>query len=308
MGIIDEALGGNQRALGRVVSHVADGDDAGFGALTALYPRGGRAGIVGITGAPGAGKSTLVSALIPHIRERTTAPADDRLAVVAVDPSSPFTGGAILGDRIRMGDHSGDPHVFIRSVANRGHLGGIASSTPAVVAALDGLGFAEILIETVGVGQAEVEIVMVCDTTVVVVNPAWGDGIQTAKAGFLEIADIFVVNKADRDGTDETIAELGSMLDIGPTRPWRPRIVPTVATEAKGLDELAQAIADHRQHLAESGEARDRIRRRARHALVGALRDRVERSADAVSADIIEQIESRSTDPWTVARGMIPTR
>lgn len=306
--MVDEALAGNQRALGRVVSHVADGDAEGFNALTSLYPRGGSAAIVGITGAPGAGKSTLVSGLIPHMRAASQSGSDDRLAVVAVDPSSPFTGGAILGDRIRMGDHSGDPHVFIRSVANRGHLGGIASSTPAVVAALDGLGFADILIETVGVGQAEVEIVMVCDTTVVVVNPAWGDGIQTAKAGFLEIADIFVVNKADREGADDTIAELGSMLDIGPSRPWRPRIVPTVATDGTGLDVLAAAIADHRDHLAESGESADRVRRRARHALVGALRDRVERSVDAVSGDIVEQIVARSTDPWSVAQAMIPTQ
>ena len=207
-----------------------------------------------------------------------------------------------------MGDHSGDPQVFIRSVANRGRLGGIASSTPAVVAALDGLGFDDILIETVGVGQAEVEIVMVCDTTVVVVNPGWGDGIQTAKAGFLEIADIFVVNKSDRDGADETIAELGSMLDIGPDRPWRPRIVPTVATEGTGLADLAEAIAAHRDHLADSGEASDRRRRRARHALVGALRDRVERSVDAVSSEALEQIEARTTDPWTAAEAMIEKR
>ena len=311
MDLIGEARAGSQRALGRVISHVADGDEAGFELLHDLYSDGGTAYVIGLTGAPGAGKSTLVSSLITAmsaVPDIDTSGDRPTIAVVAVDPSSPFTGGAILGDRIRMGDHSGDPQVFIRSVANRGHLGGIASSTPAVVAALDGLGFDEIVVETVGVGQAEVEIASACDTTIVVVNPGWGDGIQTAKAGFLEIADIFVVNKADWPGATETISDLESMLDIGPVQAWRPVIVATTAVEGTGVPELLSAIDKHRNHLATTDEGERRRHARARHALVGALRDRVEHSVDAVGDDIIDAIVSRKTDPWAVAESMIPRR
>lgn len=311
--LIERALAGDERAVARVVTHVADGDETGRQLLVALYPRGGKARVVGITGAPGAGKSTLVSELISSIRnidssdQRSDTPSEP-LAVVAVDPSSPFTGGAILGDRIRMGDHSGDPSVFIRSVANRGHLGGISSSTPAVVAALDGLGFGEVIIETVGVGQAEVEIASACDTTVVLVNPGWGDGIQAAKAGFLEIADIFVVNKADRPEADRTVNDLMGMLEIGPVLEWQPPIVRTIATDGTGVEDLWKEIQNHRRHLAESGTKRDREIRRARHALVGALREKVEHSAEAVGPDVLERLVARTEDPWTVAEAMLGSR
>lgn len=293
---MEAALEGDQRAIARVVTHVGEGDAVGHQLVGDLYRRGGNARITGITGAPGAGKSTLVSGLVAAMR-----PGPERVAVIAVDPSSPFSGGAILGDRIRMGAHSDDPNVFIRSVANRGHLGGIASSTPAVVAALDGLGFTEIVIETVGIGQSEVEIASVCDTTVVVVNPGWGDGVQTAKAGFLEIADIFVVNKADRPEAATTIKELDVMLDLGPTTGWRPPIIATIATDGSGLEDLWHAIKEHRVHLG----TEDRMKRirhdQARHALIGALRDSIDHSIDAIDDDTIEDLVERRVDPWTLA-------
>lgn len=311
--LIERALAGDQRAVARVVTQVAHGDEKGRELLSILYPLGGKAHVVGITGAPGSGKSTLVSEVISTIRDSEPrssvgSASNQLLAVVAVDPSSPFTGGAILGDRIRMGDHAGDPSVFIRSVANRGHLGGISSSTPAVVAALDGLGFAEIIIETVGVGQAEVEIASACDTTVVVVNPGWGDGIQAAKAGFLEIADIFVVNKADRSEAERTVNDLLSMLDVGKALDWQPPIVRTVATEGIGVEELWNAVKDHSRYLAESGSLHERMIRRVRYALVGALRDGVENSAEGIGQDVLERLVARADDPWTVATAMLGAR
>lgn len=301
--MIEAAQQGDQRAIARVVTHVADGDDVGHRIVGELYRGGGNAKIIGVTGAPGSGKSTLVSGLVTAIRSGA-----DRVAVIAVDPSSPFTGGAILGDRIRMGEHTNDPNVFIRSVANRGHLGGIASSTPAVVAALDGLGFSEIVIETVGVGQSEVEIASACDTTVVVVNPGWGDGIQTAKAGFLEIADILVVNKADRPEASTTIKDLDSMLDIGPTMVWRPPVIATIATDGSGIDGLWQAINEHRGHLATEGHMEQTRRDRARHALIGALRDSIDHSIDAIDKDTIEDLVQRRIDPWTLADRLLATQ
>jgi LAO/AO transport system kinase len=204
-----------------------------------------------------------------------------------------------------MSEHSGDPSVFIRSLANRGHLGGISSATPAVVTALDGLGFAEIIVETVGVGQAEVEIASASDTTVVAVSPGWGDGIQASKAGLLEIADIFVVNKADRPDADRAVADLAGMLDVGPTMPWRPPIITTIANEGEGIDDLWRAVIDHREHLASSGEGADRADRRATHALVGALRQRVDASVEAVDSSVIAAIAARTTDPWSAAEALL---
>ncbi len=298
--LIDDALAGDRRALARVVTLVAEAGDGFIDALGRLHRLGGNAGIVGITGAPGVGKSTIVSSILAH-----TGPVGRPIAVVAVDPSSPFSGGAILGDRIRMSEHSGDPSVFIRSLANRGHLGGISSATPAVVTALDGLGFAEIIVETVGVGQAEVEIASASDTTVVAVSPGWGDGIQASKAGLLEIADIFVVNKADRPDADRAVADLAGMLDVGPTMPWRPPIITTIANEGEGIDDLWRAVIDHREHLASSGEGADRADRRATHALVGALRQRVDASVEAVDSSVIAAIAARTTDPWSAAEALL---
>ena len=263
-----------------------------------LYPLGGKAWTTGVTGAPGSGKSTLVSELVGII-----AGDGDRAAILAVDPSSPITGGAILGDRIRMSTHAGNDNVFIRSLSSRGHLGGISTATPAMVACLDGSGFSEIFVETVGVGQSEVEIASSADTTIVVVPAGWGDAIQAAKAGFLEVADIFVVNKADRDGADATAADIEAMLEIGPDTPWRPPVLLTVASEGTGVDAVADAVLGHRGFLEASGELNLRRRRRAAHDLAMAIRGNIEAAieTDEPAADLIDAIAARGTDPWTAA-------
>ncbi len=269
-----------------------------------LFPAGGHAWTTGITGAPGAGKSTLVSALVGHI-----AKDDTRAAILAVDPSSPITGGAILGDRIRMSDHADNQNVFIRSLASRGHLGGISTATPAMAACLDGLGFTEVLIETVGIGQSEVEIASSADTTIVVVTAGWGDSVQAAKAGFLEVADIFVVNKVDRGGGEATAGDIEAMLEIGPDTPWRPPVIQTVASEGTGIEEVARAVADHRVFLTESGELGTRRRRRAAHDLALALRENIGRSmtSNEPAADLIDEIASRRIDPGSAADRLMET-
>ncbi|MEA3511792.1 MAG: methylmalonyl Co-A mutase-associated GTPase MeaB, partial [Actinomycetota bacterium] len=229
------------------------------------------------------------------------------VAVVAVDPSSPFSGGAVLGDRIRMQRHTDDPRIYIRSMANRGHLGGLADSTPRVVALLDGIGFSEVLIETVGVGQAEIDVASSADTVVVAVNPGWGDSIQAAKAGLLEIGDVFVVNKADRPDVDETVTELLRMLDVGPDRAWRPPIVPTVATDGAGLDDLWNAILDHRRHLTESEDLQVHRRERASREIEAAVRSGLRRRAslDTGSVGLLNRVVAREIDPWSAAGTII---
>ena len=212
-----------------------------------------------MTGAPGAGKSTLVQALITQIRGE-----GHRVAVLAVDPTSPFSGGALLGDRVRMQGHATDGGVFIRSMAARGHLGGLALAAPEAIRILDAAGAAYILVETVGVGQSEVEVMHAADTTVVVVTPRWGDGIQAGKAGLLEIGDVFVVNKADRDGARETVRELNQMIDFGAHLPWRPPVLEAVATAGTGVAQLWSALKAHRAHLETSGELGERRRGGAR--------------------------------------------
>lgn len=299
--LLERAHAGDIRAVARVITHIENGTDAGRSIFPRLFATSGRAWITGITGAPGAGKSTLTSALIPSM-----APDDGRLAVIAVDPSSPFSGGAILGDRIRMIEHAGDDRVFIRSLANRGSLGGISEFTPSVVSGLDGLGFAEILVETVGVGQSEVEIATAADTTVVVVSPGWGDAIQASKAGFLEVADVLVVNKADRPEADSAVGDLESMLAIGPDRPWTPPVVRTVATEGVGIDELRTAIIDHRRHLDQSGDRQRRRRIRAARELAAAVRREVEAAVDLTGDDaLVARIAAHTLDPWTAASSLV---
>jgi len=301
--LIGRAEAGDRRALARIISLVEDDRDGARELLAALYPRGGRAAVTGITGTPGAGKSTLVDRLLTVVRRDDVA-----CAVVAVDPSSPFSGGAILGDRIRMQGHAGDPGVYVRSMANRGHLGGLAAATPRVVAVLDGIGFPEILVETVGVGQAEVAIAGTADTTVVVVTPGWGDGVQAAKAGLLEVADVFVVNKADLPGAEAAVAELTRMLDLGPAGPWRPPIVPTVATTGAGATELWDAVARHRRFLTTTGAGEERRRRRALAALeeaVGAaLRHRAAAHHHATDG-VLAAVLARRLDPWTAAERIL---
>lgn len=261
--------------------------------------------MTGITGPPGSGKSTLTSALIPHVLQGAA-----RVAIVAVDPSSPFSGGAILGDRIRMTDHAGDDRVFIRSVANRGSLGGISSTTPAVVAALDGLGFPEVLIETVGIGQSEFEIATTADTTIVVLSPGWGDAIQVSKAGFLEIADIFVVNKADREGTHSAVADLVAMLELGPGDGWEIPVIATVATKGDGADEVWDAVKKHRTYLEHSGAMHRGRRKRAASQLAAAVRQAIDASVDLDldATDIVTAIADHLIDPWTAAERILEAR
>src|SRR3989442_6956321 len=227
---------------------VEKGGESAHAAIARLYPHTGSAYTVGITGAPGAGKSTLTDKLISRIRKE-----DLEVGVLAVDPSSPFSGGAILGDRVRMQDHATDPGVFIRSMATRGHLGGLALATPEAIRVLDAAGCPWVLVETVGVGQVEIEIAGAADTTIVVVNPGWGDSVQANKAGLLEIADLFVINKADRPGVAETVQDLEMMLDLSGHADWRPKIVQTVATRGEGIDELWDAIGEHRAFQAADG-------------------------------------------------------
>jgi LAO/AO transport system kinase len=303
--LLQAALKGDIRSIGRVLSEVENRSDAGSGVFAELFGLGGSAWTSGVTGTPGAGKSTLVSSMIPILL-----PSNERLAVVAVDPSSPFTGGAILGDRIRMGEPAGNTNVYIRSVANRGSLGGIAETTPAIVASLDGLGFTEIIVETVGVGQSEVEIATTADTTVVTVNPGWGDAVQTSKAGFLEIADIFVVNKADMDGADRAVSDLESMLSIGPSTSWRPPVVATVATRGEGVEEVAVAIRQHRDYLTETGELLVRRRNRAARELGSAIRQHIASAADADrdTEDLVRMIAEHVVDPWSAAKRALGAR
>ena len=257
--LVERALQGDRRSIAKVISMVERGGDDARVAIQMLHPRTGNAWSIGITGAPGAGKSTLTDQLIGRLRA-----TGGEVGVLAVDPTSPFSGGAILGDRVRMQSHTTDPGVFIRSMATRGHLGGLALAAPQAVRVLDAVGKAWIVIETVGVGQVEVEIAGHADTTVVVVNPGWGDAVQTAKAGLLEIADVFVVNKADRPGAAEAASDLAGMLELSSRRAWRPPIVRTVATMGVGIDELFDAIAAHKAHLETTGDADARRRARLR--------------------------------------------
>jgi LAO/AO transport system kinase len=274
-------------------------------ALAALYPSTGRAYSVGITGAPGAGKSTLTDRLVARIRAE-----GDEVAVLAVDPTSPFSGGAILGDRVRMQDHATDPGVFIRSMATRGHLGGLALATPQAVRVLDAAGAPWIIVETVGVGQVEVEVAAATDTTVVVVNPGWGDSVQANKAGLLEIADVFVVNKADRPGAEDAERDLIQMLELGAMHAWTPPIVRTVATDGDGIDALWDAIRDHRAHLEATGELTRRRRDRLRDEVRAIVLARLAADVDARCSDdgfdaLLARVDARELDPYAAAASLL---
>jgi LAO/AO transport system kinase len=266
-----------------------------------LYLSTGGAYTIGMTGAPGSGKSTLTDKLIGLIRG-----SGNEVGVLAIDPSSPFSGGAILGDRVRMQDHATDEGVFIRSMATRGHLGGLSLATPQAVRILDAAGKPWIIIETVGVGQVEVEVAGAADTTVVVVNPRWGDGVQANKAGLLEIADVLVVNKADREGAAETVRDLQVMLELAGERDWRPPIVETVATDSRGIDDLWRAVLDHRAHLEADGRLERRRDARLREELRAIVHERLRAGADERCRGerfdrLVEKVAARELDPYAAA-------
>jgi len=305
--LVARALRGEHRAVARLISLVETDTAAGRLLLrevaARLAPYTGRAHVVGLTGPPGVGKSTSTSALVAALRRRGR-----RVGVLAVDPSSPFSGGALLGDRVRMQDHALDREVYIRSMASRGHLGGLAWSTPQALRVLDAAGCDVIIIETVGVGQSEVEIAGLADTTLVLLAPGMGDGIQAAKAGILEIGDVYVINKADRDGADQVRRDLRSMLALGdrPEGAWRPPIIKTIAHKGDGLDEVVAAIDAHREHLESSGELERRRTRRARDEIeaiaVTALREKWGNvhgydGLDALAAAVVAGVK----DPYAAA-------
>ena len=303
--LVDAAIGGDRGAVARLISLVETGGPEATAAVAALYPSTGTAYTIGVTGAPGAGKSTLTDRLIGRMRRD-----GDEVGVLAIDPTSPFTGGAILGDRIRMQDHATDPAVFIRSMATRGHLGGLALATRQAIRVLDAAGKPWVIVETVGVGQVEVEIVDAADTTVVVVTPGWGDGVQANKAGLLEIADVFVVNKADRPGTDDAVRDLRQMLELSASREWMPPIVETVATDGTGIEALFDAIGCHRAYL----EAGDRLTERRAERLADELRAIVleglaRRTDDVCSGPqfdaLVARVAAREVDPYTAADEML---
>jgi LAO/AO transport system kinase len=305
--LFEAALAGDRSAVARLLSLIERGDDDARAVGRLAYARSTEGYTVGLTGAPGAGKSTLTSALIGHLRSM-----DIELAVLAIDPSSPFTGGAILGDRVRMQDHATDPGVFIRSMATRGHLGGLSLATPEAVRLLDAIGRHWILVETVGVGQVEVEVAGKADTTIVVVNPGWGDSVQANKAGLMEIADVFVINKADRKGVEETARDLMQMLDLSdlPHEAWRPPIVPTVSTSGQGVTEVWDAVLAHRAYAVQSGRLAERRSFRVREELREIVALRLGRRARQICSgerwdELTDAVVARTTDPWTAADEML---
>lgn len=329
--LVEQARAGRPRAVARLISLVEDAHPALPEITAALVPLAGRAHVVGITGSPGVGKSTSTNALIRELRSRGR-----RVGVLAVDPSSPFTGGALLGDRIRMSDHALDPDVFIRSMASRGHLGGVSWATPQAIRVLDAAGFDVVIVETVGVGQSEVEIAGLADTSVVLLAPGMGDGIQAAKAGILEIGDLFVVNKADRDGADSTVRDLRHMISLqerqahderaggehgsggsdeqphetAASRRWRPRVLKTVASAGTGVADVAVSLDEHLAWLTGSGTLAQRRTRRAAHeietiALHGVRRRLAALTGGGSVAALATEVVAGSTDPYAAAEALL---
>ncbi len=303
--LFEAARDGDRVALPRLLSLVERGGPGSRAVAAVAYRASEQAYTIGITGAPGSGKSTLTGRLIEQARTRGI-DGSDRVAVLAVDPSSPFSGGAILGDRIRMQTHALDDKVFIRSMATRGHLGGLTVAVPDAVRVLSAVGVPVVLVETVGVGQQEVAVAAATDTTVVVVNPGWGDAVQANKAGLLEIADLFVINKADRAGTRETRRDLELMLELTQLGSWRPPIVETVATTGAGVEEVWTAIAEHRSCLLEDGSLEERRQRRLAREFHQILLARVEQEIDDLVgadrvADAVAELSTGALDPYEAA-------
>ena len=325
--LVAQLCQGNRRALARTITLIETGGAAAHELLTRLYPFTGQATVIGVTGSPGTGKSTLVNAVAKVYRQQ-----GKTVGIVAVDPTSPFTGGALLGDRVRMRDLSGDPGIFIRSMATRGSLGGLARATADVILALDAAGFERVLVETVGVGQAEVEIASTAHTTIVVEAPGMGDEVQAIKAGVLEIADVFAVNKADREGSDRTVMALRMMLGIAPEEvrgishhgqlltietpsrqravAWEPPIIKTVALQDQGILELVAAVEQHRAFLIQSDLWGARERVRAASELESIVRRRLlQKLAQLIPQgslqEIVDQIARRVLDPYTAAEQLL---
>ena len=296
--VAEGVLAGDRRAVARAISMVEDGSDDLAELSRSIFGRSGRAYTVGLTGSPGVGKSSLAEQLVRTARSR-----DRTVAVLAIDPTSPFTGGALLGDRLRMQAHATDPSVFIRSMATRGHLGGMALAAPEAVRILDASGKDLVIVETVGVGQAEVEVATTADTTLVVVQPGWGDAVQAAKAGILEIADVFVVNKADREGANDVVRELKGMLRMGPRQDWVPPVVRTSTVTGDGIDELWDAIEEHRAHLEKTGGLAERRRRRILEEVEGMVAERLRaRTAGLLDGraegELADELADRTVDPY----------
>ena len=307
MTFIERILAGEERAIARAISKVEDDAEGAADLMKALFPHTGRAFVIGITGAPGAGKSSLVDRLAALYRER-----GERVGVVAVDPSSPFSGGAILGDRIRMNRLGLDPGIFIRSMATRGQLGGLARATVDAVTILDAAGFGRVIVETVGVGQDEIEIVKAADVTCVVLVPGMGDDVQAIKAGIMEIGDIFVINKADRDGVLRTEKELQALLSLSAREDgWHPPIVKTVATETKGVDELAAAIERFREFQRNERRGNERRAAIARWRILDLLRERLlaralnEPGAVERLNELAAEVADKTRDPYSAVDEMM---
>jgi LAO/AO transport system kinase len=302
----ERLLAGDKRALARAISLVENDDPEGWALVREVYPRTGRAAMVGFTGPPGVGKSTLIGALVKHARGH-----DRTVAVLSIDPTSPFTQGALLGDRIRLSDHFLDPGVFIRSMATRGSLGGLSEAALQAALLMDAAGKDDVLLETVGVGQAEVDIIDHADTVVLVLMPGSGDSIQALKAGVMEIPDVIVVNKADNALTDTMIREIRGVLSLGPQEGWRVPIVRTEAARGEGVEELAEKIAEHREHIEAEGTLAERRRRNLMNEVIGLAAYRLRRQLeDSVREDpevqqLLDEVVARRLDPATAAARLL---